>query len=46
MGGITCVAVSFLFREQRPEVAAMVVLFAAYAFIIAAFYIDLSKIRK
>lgn len=46
VGGIICVAVSFLFREQLPEVLAMVVLFAAYAFIIAAFYIDLSKIRK
>lgn len=46
IGGVICVAASFLFREQMPEAAALVVLFAAYAFIIAAFYIDLSKIRK
>lgn len=46
LGGIACVAVSFLAREQLPEMVAMIILFAAYAFIIAAFYIDLSKIRK
>lgn len=46
LGGIICVAVSFLAREQLPDMVAMVILFAAYAFIIAAFYIDLSKIRK
>lgn len=46
IGGIICVAVSFLAREQLPDMVAMVILFAAYAFIIAAFYVDLSKIRK
>lgn len=46
IGGVLCVAASFLFREQMPEPLALGVLFAAYAFIIAAFYIDLSKIRK
>ncbi|MDO4290654.1 MAG: hypothetical protein Q4C41_05440 [Eggerthellaceae bacterium] len=46
IGAIACTAVSFLARDYLPEVAAMVILFAAYALIILAFYIDLSPIRK
>lgn len=46
IGGVICVAVSFLAREQMPSELAIAILFAAYAFIIGAFYVDLSKIRK
>ena len=46
IGAIACTAISFLARDYLPEVAAMVILFAAYALIILAFYIDLSPIRK
>lgn len=46
IAAILCTAVSFLGRSYMPDWLAMVVLFAAYAFIIAAFYIDFSKIKK
>lgn len=46
IAAILCTAASFLGRSYMPDWLAMVVLFAAYAFIIAAFYIDFSKIKK
>ena len=46
IGGIICVAISFAARDQMPPELAIGILFAAYALIIGAFYIDLSKIRK
>lgn len=46
IGAIACTALSFLGRELMPDAVAMGVLFAAYALIIIAFYIDLSPIRK
>ncbi len=39
-------AISFAARDQMPPELAIGILFAAYALIIGAFYIDLSKIRK
>lgn len=44
--GVACVAISFLLRDTLPEPVAMAVLFAAYFFVIGAFYIDFSKVRK
>ena len=46
VGAVLCTVVSFFFRSQLPEGVALAVLLAAYALIIAAFYIDFSKIRK
>ena len=46
VAAVLCTVVSFFFRSQLPEGVALAVLLAAYAFIIAAFYIDFSKIRK
>ncbi|WP_206214548.1 hypothetical protein [Adlercreutzia sp. ZJ242] len=46
IGAIACTAVSFLGRELMPDAVALGVLFAAYALIIIAFYIDMSPIRK
>ena len=43
---ILCTVCSFFFRAQLPEGVSMAVLLAAYAFIIAAFYVDFAKIRK
>lgn len=43
---ILCTLVSFFFRANLPEGLSMAILLAAYAFIIAAFYIDFAKIRK
>ena len=46
VGAVLCTLVSFFFRSQLPDGVALAVLLAAYALIIAAFYIDFSKIRK
>ena len=46
IGAVLCVVASFLLRQIEPDWIAMVVLFLAYAFIILAFYVDFSKIRK
>ncbi len=43
---ILCTLISFFFRPNLPDGVTMAVLLAAYAFIIAAFYIDFAKIRK
>ena len=43
---ILCTVCSFFFRADLPEGVSMAVLLAAYAFIIAAFYVDFAKIRK
>lgn len=46
VGSIILVVVMFLGRDLLPQVAQMPMLIVAYALIIAAFYIDFSKIRK
>ena len=43
---VVCVILSWLLRPVEPEWIAMVCLFLAYGFVIFAFYIDFSKIRK
>lgn len=46
VAAVLCTLVSFFFRSQLPEGVALAVLLAAYVLIIAAFYVDFSKIRK
>jgi uncharacterized protein HemX len=46
VAAIVCVILSYVLRSVEPTWIAMVTLFAAYALIIAAFYVDFSKIRK
>ncbi len=43
---VVCVALSFLARSYMPDWLSIVVIVAAYVFIILAFYIDFSKIKK
>lgn len=46
VGAVLATALSWFGRSIEPGWISMVALFAAYALIIAAFYIDFSKIRK
>ena len=46
IGAVVCTAGSWFLRGVQPDWLAMACLFAAYALIIFAFYIDFSKIRK
>ncbi len=46
IGAVVCTAASWFLRTVQPEWIAMACLVAAYVFIILAFYIDFSKIRK
>lgn len=46
IGAIACTALSFLGRSFIPEMATYVILGIAYICIIAALYVDFSKIRK
>ena len=45
-GAVVCTVLSWVLRGVEPAWIAFVCLFAAYALIIFAFYIDFSKIRK
>ena len=46
IGAIVCVALSWVARSWQPEWISYVALGLSYVLIIAAFYIDFSKIRK
>lgn len=46
IGAAVCTIVSFVFQASMPVYLAFGILMAAYLFIILAFYIDLSKIKK
>ncbi len=46
IGAAVCTIVSFVFQASMPVYLAFGILMAAYALIILAFYIDLSKIKK
>ena len=46
IAAIVCTAVSFLGRDMIPTSVSFAILILAYVFIIAAFYIDFSKIKK
>lgn len=46
IAAVVCVAASWLLRTVQPEWLAMGALILGYVFIIFAFYIDLSKVRK
>ncbi len=43
---VVCVVLSWALRSVQPEWIAMVCLFGAYGFVIYAFYLDFSKIKK
>lgn len=45
-GAVVCTAGSFFLRESLGDAVSMGIIVAAYALIIAAFYVDFSKIRK
>lgn len=45
-GAVISVVLSWVLRSIQPEWIAIIFLILAYVFIIAAFYIDFSKIRK
>ncbi len=45
-GAVVCTILSWVLRSVEPTWIAFVCLFAAYALIIFAFYLDFSKIRK
>lgn len=45
-GAVLCTVLSWVLRSVEPAWIAFVCLFAAYALIIFAFYLDFSKIRK
>lgn len=46
VAAVVFVALSWLLRSVQPEWIAMACLFLAYGFVILAFYLDFSKIRK
>lgn len=46
IAAIICTAISFIGREMMPSGVAFAILILAYVFIIGAFYIDFSRIKK